>query len=119
MAKPLRQHTPKHSLQPHLVAIVMMPHALHLDADAHLAARDIDRGVEEVKVGEGAVDAVVEYVDGFEPVIERIVDCDGPLEGAAFQGEGLDGGGLRVVVGVDPGLGARVAVRRDQEYDVF
>ena len=65
----------------------MLPHPLQRDTYAHLATGDGDRCVEEVKIGELPIDAIVGYVEGFESLVQRIVDYNGALEGSALQSE--------------------------------
>ena len=85
-AEALPQHAAQHGGQAGIVAVVVLPHALQAGADAELAAGDADGGVEEVEVWELPVHAVVGDVQRLEAVREGVVDGDGALERAGFQG---------------------------------
>ena len=120
MPQSLSQHASQHSLQTIIIAIRMFPHLLNAHANAHLVRRDAGYGVKQVEIGELPVHAVVDYVEGLEAVGEGVVDCEGALEGAGFERERGDlGGVVGVVVGVYPCLGAGAGVGGYEEDDVF
>lgn len=96
----------------------MVPHFLEFNVDVHLVFRDFGEGVDEVEVGELAVDAVVNNVE-CSKVFDWKVDYEGGLDGSRLDGEGLDVGALHVVIGVDPGLRTSSAVFCDEKDDVF
>lgn len=58
----LVHHPTQHCPEPVCVLVVMLPHLLESGTDAHPARCDADGGVNEIEVGELAVDAVVDYV---------------------------------------------------------
>lgn len=62
VAESLVHHPAQHRTQPVRVFVVVLPHLLECGVDPHLAGSNADGGVDEVEVGELAVDAVVDYV---------------------------------------------------------
>ena len=123
VAQPLAHHAPQHRAQPLLVRVPMVEHALDRDPNAHLARGDLHGRVEQVEVGQLAVDAVVldvQLVVAVAPGPRGVVDRDGGLQRAALDVQALHVAGVvAVVVRVDPRLGTRGAVPRHEEDDVL
>ncbi|OSS46628.1 hypothetical protein B5807_08353 [Epicoccum nigrum] len=123
VAQPLAHHPPQHGAQALLVRVPVVEHALDGNANAHLARRDLHGRVEQVEVGQLAVDAVVldvQLVVAVAPGARGVVDGDGGLQRAALDVQALDAAlVVAVVVRVDPRLGASGAVARHQEDDVL
>lgn len=122
-AEPLTQHTPEHGAQPVGVAVGVLMHVLDAARDADLVGGDVHDRVQQVQVRELPVDPVVQDVQLLEAVAARaggVVERQGALQGAAFEGQGGGGGRVvLVVVGVDPCLRPVEAVGGDDDDDVF
>lgn len=70
------------------IAVVMLPHSLQDDIDAHLSARDMDSAVKQIKVRKLPVDAIVYDMERPEFVVERLVYDDHSLQRAALERQG-------------------------------
>lgn len=122
VAQALLEHAAEHGLEAGLVLVTALevPHLLEANGDTHLALGDVADGVDEIEVGELAVDAVVGNVEVLEAVLLGVVESNGALERAALERQAGDAGGVvGVVVGVDPGLGPGAGVRRHNKDDIL
>lgn len=79
VAEALADHASQHCLETLGIAVVVFPHPLERNPDAHLTAGNRDGRVEQVKVGQLAVDTIVNYVKRLEAVVESVVDHHGTL----------------------------------------
>ena len=97
-----------------------MLHVLNRRLNAHLSACNIYNRIDEVEVWKLAIGAVVNDVKTFKPLLRGVVDGDGPLQGARLQREWRNlVGVVCVVIRVDPGLSASLAVGRHNNYYVL
>lgn len=119
----LTDHTTEHGLESFFIAVLVVPHALNCATDAHLATCNLDSGIEQVQVGQLAIDAVIQNVQLVETMTPRagwILDGNGSLKSTTFDGQGLDFRGVvSVVISIDPGLRACGDVAGNQYYDVL
>lgn len=120
MTETLIDHTSQHSLETISIAISVLPHLLQRDANAHLAIHDSDRSIEEVKIRQLAVDAVIDDVDLFEAVVECVINNDDSLKGTALERQRPDSiGRVRIVIGIYPGLWTCPTFTGDEEDDIL
>lgn len=135
VAQALAQHAAQHGPQAVLVRVAVPPHPLQRRALA-LPVRDVDHRVDQVQVGQLPVDAVVYDVHGLEapaaalavavPVLRRprrglrVVERHGALQRPRLERQRRHAPRVvRVVVGVDPGLGAGAGVGGHHQDDVL
>ena len=79
-------HAAEHGLETLKVAVVVLPHPLQGDADAHLSAGNRDGCVDEIEVWKLPVNTIVDDVKLAESVVQGIVYDDSALQGTTFQG---------------------------------
>lgn len=97
-----------------LVAIVVVPHALDGAADPCMSARNLHSRIEEVKVRQLAVDAVVnnvQLVEALSPGSGRVIYSDGSLKSSGFDFKrGYGARVVSVVVSINPGLWSKSTI---------
>lgn len=90
MSQGLAQHAPDHRLQSGVVTVVVVPHALYGAAYADLASGNVDCGVEEIEIGQLAIDTVVNNVQLLEtmaPRTGRVVNGNSSLQSSSLDVE--------------------------------
>ena len=85
VAQALTDHASQHCLQPLLIAVIMLPHALEGNANTQLPAGNGDCSIEQIKVWQLTIDPVVDNVQRLETMVEGIIDNHHALQCAAFQ----------------------------------
>ena len=108
VAKTLTDHASEYGLEPLLVAVFVIPHALQGTSDAYLAAGNGYGRVEKIQIRELPVDTIIKYVDLVETMPPRasgIFNGYGALQSAALDCQRIHRPRVvGVVVGVYPSL---------------
>ncbi|KAH6606308.1 hypothetical protein Trco_005461 [Trichoderma cornu-damae] len=76
----------------------MPSHLLNGSFNAHLASRDINNGIDEVKVGQLAIRAVVNDVEFMITLLTRIVNRKGSLKGPRLEWQRCNVFGIMSIV---------------------
>jgi hypothetical protein len=95
-------------------------HLLNRGTDTHLAASNINYGVNEIEVRELSIRSVINYMHRLEALLLGVVDSKSTLEGAGLERQ--RGHEIRVVgimVCVYPSLCTCLAIGWKYEDDIF